>query len=194
MDEFDQANTVSIPEQKPEPKIANPNLSYYSKPYATNVKPFVDKMMEDNEEQVFSPNAVGKKTTLNTLYVYLHRAMLYLCDHMDDEKKTYTEWRKTVMLRKDEEDNVVRLIPKGLRIGTVTQPSVKQNAAKDFNWKEQVDDYIENGPDNTQLKIDGLVLGDDDIGYIKSSLCGLSGFKCDVDNNHILIQKRKVEL
>lgn len=195
--DFSEASLREI--SRAELRKQNRTLTYYTALHAESVRGFVEKMIAQKQVLSFDPRIHNK--SVNTLYLYLNRAIMYLVDHLDGPDSRYKNWRDTVMIRKSEKDNTVKIEPKVRSnrqiaarkeepLGFVAQiEKVNKELMSDRRWLSVLNDWIERG--SGEIEIEGLALNKEDLDDVVASVIGLSSVEI-VELNTWKIKMAKV--
>lgn len=175
-----------------EKRLANKTFSYYNKFYGEAVKPLMERIraeLEINPHSVISIppfNICGKE--LNTAYIILNRATLFLADWPDDDTNIYSRLREQIMFKKNLEKNLIEITKRpssvfgiresdGLKVGD-KEIAERNDQGGDSHWQDALDNFIETSNTGEVLEMTALKLSIDDVSHIKHLMAGTgSGFE-----------------
>jgi len=193
-----------MPLQRTTPKDSRP---YYKEAHALSIKVYADAMIESGHPQRIYASTLG--VSVHTLEKHISQAACYLMDHFDTPERKYLLWRRSVKVTKREGcvvlqwrtlgggrfREVVDATPPGytpvdtLRAARIDGRRVEPPAPVTMDWQKPFDEFIL-GEGRATLKIEELELSSEELGYISSSLVGMTGFRLvKLDKHNIIIER-----
>lgn len=157
-------------------RLENPNDSYYKRKYAEALLPVLDAMLVDRKQRSFS--AKEHNSSLNSLFLRVNRSWLYIIDHMD-EQGTYERLRKEVYISKDEQTGDVKLSFEKTkrRKADMEYPEPDRTYIASANvetpdsaWRENFDDFLENGEMGTEWELSKVLISEGGFDYMLSQV------------------------
>lgn len=183
-----------LPERKISSNIQDRrNWSYYKESYGRDIRPALEKLYNDESEDILYRYALFTSIKKQTLYQLIYQAWQWLIDNDTDKEKWADLWARCKVIR-DKAGIVItvnhsRFIDQTkLRFESVP----RQNKEELAGWKEELYEFLENSKPGSKLDLQKLQLSAEDMALIEVQLKPLqdSGelmYRCS--SAHLLILK-----
>ena len=142
------------------------NYPYYKELYAKKVKEIVDLMVTEGKNRFLVSREFG--VAKNTLMSMLVQGWMYLSERMDDEQGTYKTLRGRIELCK--ELTGIRLRWKTnitSSAAALSYTGTGEDVSHAPSFKNDLLEYLENGPEESKYEKVGLSLKDEQIEWIR---------------------------
>ena len=166
------------------------HATYYKKMYAMELKPCIDKMMEDKQDIIYrySTWCTGETGySPQTVYNRVNQSLRYIIEQMDADHK-YSDWYEQVSIRREKGLGVViSYIPGfGSESDGLKPESVEPKSSKPL-WIRRMDEWLEDSDNFEPFVKEGLALGTDEIVDLKVRLAGLSNIQASITEDRVAI-------
>lgn len=171
------------------------NAPYFKEKYALKLKPLLDLIIQTKQVREIPYSAGYLKPS--SLHNKILQAFLYLCEHLDDENKTYTKLRHLVNIRKGKLGIIIELkdTAKDSAQEEASEFVSREVEAKKqtYSWRERLDEYIENGEMETSYEDKKVTLSADDIADLEAALSQIPNLMYKIEPNRIKLVKTMQE-
>lgn len=167
---------------------------YYKERFALQLKPWLDKMIENKEDIIFlysDFNWVSK----NSLYLLLNQAFKYLLEHMDPDGK-YAELRQIIEVRRAKDTHGM---PRGVSFQYAKDVKLGANQFKGTTmqemdkWRQEMEEYLESGEVNQPFYRDKLVISRAEREELEDLLSQFADIIYNITANSIKLVRIQVE-
>jgi hypothetical protein len=154
--------------------------TYYNQDYARWAAKELQEIIDDGKPKVFR---LSGRYTMNTLYLLINQAWLYLREESDDKQKWIDLWERCKVARKKGVGVIIQLretftdLPHGSDFVDIKEAP---------KWKRELNDYLE-GDEIKPFHKSGLILSNEDVEQLKIELDGLDNIQYKIDNKEIKI-------
>lgn len=142
------------------------NATYYRKRYAEELKEVIDAMILDSEDRLLRFTSFPQLSK-KSLYIKVNQSFLYLVNEMDTEDSRYRTAKENICITRESE---------GVRLSwakstdSISNAEIVKPKQEEKTWKIQLDKFLEDGKPNTKLHISGLMLTDEEVTDVVTSL------------------------
>ena len=168
------------------------NAPYYKALYANELKPFVDKMLEDKQDILYRYSVWCAEPTgmsPQTLYIRVNQSIRYLIDFMDDDQHTYASWYEFARVERIRNLGVRISYPPGFgnSDGVKMVPESVSPKVTKPEWFRKMDEWLEDGDNFEPFVKEGLALSNDEIMDIKIKLSALTNIQSSITEDRVAI-------
>lgn len=173
-----------------------PKGPYYTKIRALELKPFLDRMIQDQKPIAFYTKRF--KVSSRSLWLRIHQSFDYLAENIEiiqlygTKYKELREYTKLCTENRNRENPAIvirfREDPEATPIVPLTDDAV-ENLLPNNEWKLVVDRYLEDISNTESLNIKGLNLTDEQVSELDYELSSLEGILATVTSTNIKIIK-----
>lgn len=166
------------------------NAPYYKKVFATQIKHWIDRMIESGNSIVyrykdFCTDDTGMSES--SLYIMVNQSIRFLIDNMDENGK-YERWYDSVRTtRKPGVGIIVNYLP-GLSPLSQAQPEMAEPKETMPRWKQQMEEWLESDS-TTPFIQEGLILSPEEIEALEVQFSQLSNVQASIKSSCIKIIK-----
>ena len=196
--ELEQLRATSIgatlPKTAPPARVSEPKKklsgsgSYYKSHFAREVQIAIDHMIEDGEDCQYAYEQFSHLKH-SALYLRITQSVLYLMRELDTPEGKYTEFRKKFEITKESSGVCLRFRKK-----LIPTEAGKVNPKDERNqWKEALEDILQNGKPNTQYTIPRLQLTLEEQIELRASLFEIKNLYSMISGSDIVIVKLEQE-
>jgi len=163
--------------------------TYYKKHFADELRFVLDMMIADNKDRIyFYSKFPGFKRT--TLEMKIRQSWHYLMNEMDPAGTYKKLWDK-VAIKEDNNKTGIRLkfLNKELTQADIVMPDVVEDETATFDWRPELDAFLQQAPVNSVFKRENLNLMDDTVENLCANLASLTNVEFKITNRKIVIIK-----
>lgn len=149
---------------KPEGWSKSSSAPYYNEKFGTMLRPFLDKIAEDNEQVAFF-DCPKLRMSVAACYARIYQGWRWLIDNVDKDGK-YVLLKASCQIDRGRNAVTIRFGKTG-RLKMLEGETMKQNKG----WREQLVEYTEDAPDNSEpLEVKAIPFTEEDLDWLGTYL------------------------
>lgn len=160
---------------------------YYKERFALWIKSIFDSMIQDGKDRLFRYDKFPD-TKPNTILNKISQAKCFLLKYMDPDG-TYARFCDCISFPKEYGVGIWIKIHKDIANQEAMIPDVFEE--KSYNWHDQVNDFMDNGPEGELFHLTGLGLSKDDLQQLYLEIGGLQNVILHATSSEIKLIKTK---
>lgn len=161
---------------------------YYKERFGNEVKDAFDGIEEDKQDRIWPLNKFS--INIDSLYLRVNQGLHYLLDRLDTPDKKYYKLNEMVSFVKEKGLGIrMSLLPDYAGGAVDFTPIAVKPKSEAPQWKQEIDDYLEDDRMTKPLHITSLALTPDEIKDLKNSFAQLKTVMAKVTAQEIKVVK-----